>query len=111
MKFCPECNSILHYVEDEGVLKEKCRSCTYINECDVRIIDTMEYKQKGSLMENKTYYIYDPTLPRTTKKECPNKDCPSRDNKMIQEAVFYSNDKTMKLIYICVVCNTEWSYS
>lgn len=112
MKFCPECDSILYYEETDNILMEKCKQCGYNMVCTDRIIETTIYKS-SQLQSNdmRNYARYDPTLPRTIHKECPNINCPSRKNKLIQEAVFYSDPNTMKLIYTCTVCNTQWQYA
>ncbi len=108
MKFCPECSSMLYYIEETAVLYEKCKNCGYSSECNDRIIESNIYK-KSTIhdAESKSYLRYDSTLPRTIHKECPNPDCPSRKNKVLQQAVFYPDPMTMKLIYICTTCNTE----
>lgn len=112
MSFCPNCNNILNYIENtEGILEEKCKVCNYSTECNKRIISTTLYKKNENYIENKHYYVYDPTLPRTKHKICPNENCPSRKNTVLQEAVFYSDPVTLRVIYICVVCKTEWKYS
>jgi DNA-directed RNA polymerase subunit M/transcription elongation factor TFIIS len=112
MKFCPECDSMLYHIESNGELIEKCKECDYSSPCYDRIIETNVYKNTTlQSADSKRYIRYDPALPRTIHKECPNEDCPSRNNKLLQEAVFYPDRLTMKLIYICVICNTEWKYS
>lgn len=110
MKFCPECASMLYYIEENSLLNEKCKNCGYSDVCNDRIIESSIYKISKS-KETNSYIRYDPALPRTIHKECPNEDCPSRKDKAIQEAVFYPDPQSMKLIYICVVCNTQWQYS
>ncbi len=112
MKFCPECGSMLYYIEEGSVLYTKCKSCGYSTECHDRIIESSIYTVSNTqISENKSYMRYDSTLPRTIHKECPNEDCQSRKDKVFQEAVFYPDPLTMKLIYICIICNTEWKYS
>lgn len=112
MKFCPECDSLLYYHEDSNILYEKCDNCGYTAECQEHVIDSKSYQKNNlQITEAKSYARYDNALPRTIHKECPNKDCPSRKNKVLQEAVYYPDKLTMKLIYICTVCNTQWQYS
>ena len=112
MKFCPECSSMLYYIEENAALYGKCKNCGYSAECHDRIIESVIYKINNiHSTESKNYLRYDPTLPRTIHKKCPNNDCPSRKNKVLQQAVFYPDQTTMKLIYICTVCNTEWRYT
>lgn len=111
MKFCPECDSMLYYVEENNILYEICKVCGYKDQCHDHVIESSIYKITNIQTETNNFTRYDPTLPRTIHNECPNDDCPSRKNKNIQEAVFYSDKLTMKLIYICTVCNTQWQYS
>lgn len=110
MKFCPECDSMLNYIEENALLHVKCNNCGYFDECSDRVIESYIYKSKNINVTNK-YAIFDPSLPRTIHKECPNDKCPSRKDKGLQEAVFYPNKNTMELIYICTFCNTQWQYS
>ena len=112
LKFCPECESMLYYIEENAKLTEQCKNCGYKGECKDRIIETSHYKMNNiQTLSSKSYIRYDPSLPRTVHKICPNDDCPSRKDKVLQEAVFYPDSTTMKLIYICVACNTQWQYS
>ena len=112
MKFCPECDSMLYYIEEGGTLYNKCKICGYSSTCSDRVIESNIYRIGNiSHDESRNYYRYDPALSRTKHKECPNVDCLSRKNKVLQEAVFYSDPLTMKLIYICTLCNTEWKYT
>ena len=99
MKFCPECASLLYFIEESGVLYAKCKSCGYSEESHNRIIETTIYKVSNvHAIESRNYVRYDPALPRTIHKECPNDDCPSHKDKALQEAVFYPDSLTMKLI-------------
>lgn len=112
MKFCPECNSLLYYIEIDTILHEKCKICGFLQPSTDRLIEKKIYKSNNlETVENVNYFIYDPTLPRTIHQECPNTNCLSRKDKKLQEAVLYNDPETMKIIYICTVCNTQWSYA
>jgi len=112
MKFCPECDSILYYIEENGKLHEKCKICGYNGICDDHVIETTIYKSSNfQTSDTINYSRYDVTLPRTIHKQCPNEQCPSRKNNDLQEAVFYPDPITMKLVYMCIVCNTKWQNS
>ena len=50
------------------------------------------------------------TLPRTTKYICPNDDCITHSNPNKKEAIFFNEGDSLKNIYICKECNTEWKY-
>ena len=112
MKFCKQCNNILYPVEENDTLFEKCHSCGFSEKYTNKIIDTTIYKTSNIQdIGTKNYLIYDITLPRTIHKVCPNDNCPSRTNKALQEAVFFNDSNSLKLVYICMACNTEWRYS
>ena len=113
MKFCNICENMLYSTESENKLFLKCKNCGFKEEQKNAIVATKIYKDSGDSADNSInkYLIYDPTLPRTNKKKCPNPLCETQKNKSKQEAVFFPIDETMKLVYICKVCNTEWKYS
>jgi hypothetical protein len=102
---------MLNYIEENNALYEICNNCGHKDVSHDRIIESTIYKISNKNIGNNNYIRYDPTLPRTIHKECPNDECPSRKDKKMQEAVFYPDKLTMKLIYICIVCNTQWQYS
>ena len=120
MQFCKECENKLFAVEEEleenGIVQtklvNKCLNCGSIEDYNESVISKKIYKNKSTISsENNKYLIYDPTIPRTKNKECPNKSCPSKNNKELQEAIFIQDALTIKLTFICVLCNTEWKYS
>jgi len=112
MQFCKECENKLFPVEEENKLWNKCIDCGFREEYNVSIIEKTIYKGKETVSnDNNKYLIYDNTIPRTTQKQCPNKNCISVSKPELQEAVFIQDPVTIKLTYICVNCNTEWKYS
>ena len=113
MKFCSICENMLYSIEEDNNLFLKCKNCGFKEEQKNAVVITKVYKDSGDTTESNVnkYLIHDPTLPRTCKKKCPNVFCTSNQNKGKQEAVFFPIDSTMKLVYICIECNTEWKYS
>lgn len=114
MKFCSNCGNLLSPMEnDEGKLIGKCnQGCGNEENYDDKIIKKTVYKMTGnSDIVNQENLIYDSTLPRTQHIECPNEECASKKDKKLQEAVFYQNDNTLKVNYICTVCTSTWKYS
>ncbi len=113
MNFCPECENKLYPTEEEEVLYNKCLKCKFKEECKESVIDKKIYKSSGLNVVTTTnkFSIHDPSLPRTSKKECPNRDCPSHQEGGIQEAIFIMNPTSLKLTYICTQCTSEWRYS
>ena len=65
--------------------------------------------EKAYIHDINAYTKNDPTLPRTTIIKCPNQACPiDSDNK--KEVIYLRyDDKNMKYIYLCCVCNTTWT--
>jgi DNA-directed RNA polymerase subunit M/transcription elongation factor TFIIS len=111
MKFCPECESLLHYREKDGKLVHKCNGCNYISETNETLISQNSYLSNNNpTFGNKKNFIYDMTLPRTTKYICPNDDCITHANPNKKEAIFFNEGDSLKSIYICKECNTEWKY-
>ena len=112
MKFCPNCNTLLQKNDEEYKLMEFCHNCGFKQESKDDLVHLSTYKNIFTIPNIfNRYVIYDPTLPRTKLKQCPNEECPSRDNLEIQEAVFYPERKTLRLTYVCCVCSTEWKYT
>jgi len=112
MNFCPECESMLYYQDENEVLYETCKDCGYKKKCENHIIESKVYNTKKIKNDdNKNNTRYDNSLPRTIHKKCPNEKCDSRKKPELQEAVYYSDQTTLKAVYICVICNTQWQYS
>jgi hypothetical protein len=110
-EFCPECDNKLYPTEIDKELYNKC-DCGFKELYDNnKIINKKNYKNKGSIsINNNKYVIFDPAIPRTIHKVCPNKSCISVSNPELQEAVFKQDPITIRLEYICVHCRTEWKY-
>jgi len=120
MHFCEKCQNMYYLKiseEDGNKLIYYCRNCGFedstltsenicVSETTVRR-DSQKYTQTIN-----EYTKEDPTLPRITTIRCPNQECKS--NKEGEEAssreVLYIryDDKNMKYIYMCAVCDTVW---
>jgi hypothetical protein len=50
----------------------------------------------------------EPILPRTSDYVCPNAKCKTHTDIDSKEAVFYRNDKSFNLTYICCACYNQW---
>lgn len=53
---------------------------------------------------------YSDIIPRTRKYICPNKKCPSHTNLHRREAVFFRLNNSFRVKYICLACDTNFSY-
>lgn len=106
MRFCPDCNNMLHEFSGANI---KCRSCPYTEP-----IPTLVYERNltgnASRLSINPYVIHDPTLPRFTHLTCYNKSCPTIGGKVPCDVVGIKEDLT-RLIwsYVCAVCTTTWT--
>jgi hypothetical protein len=90
----------------------KCNNCNFSKE----IIETtllyqlnMEDKvSKISSLEENELQSKDPTLPRTHDYTCKNSSCITHKESMRKEAVFYKDNKSYKVNYICTLCYYNW---
>ena len=111
MEFCPECESLLDFPEKDGKLIVFCNSCGYTKESDKILITQQNYSATSFNNEtNRRFYVFDPTFPITTKYTCPNENCQSRTNENKKEAIFFNDDITLKRVFICKTCYSEWNY-
>ena len=112
MNFCKTCDNKLYPLEEEDKLYLSCQDCGFKEINENTVIERKNFKKKDvSIIDNKKFYIYDNSLPRTIQKQCPNKNCDSNKNNKKSESVFIQDPKSLKLTYICGACNFEWKYS
>ena len=115
MHFCSNCDN-MYYIRidanDPNKLVYYCRKCgnedDLFNIDNVSIVKTDIKKNEDSFSHiiNK-YTKLDPTLPRTDKIQCPNKDCDSKEK--TSEIIYIRyNDRDMKYVYLCSTCDTVW---
>ena len=118
MHFCSKCENMYYIKIDEknpNKLIYYCRKCGNENELfdsdNVTILNTNIKKSEDSFTHiiNK-YTKLDPTLPRTDKVLCPNKDCETNTDKNNKREIIYIryNDSEMKYVYLCSTCDTVW---
>lgn len=125
IQFCPECNnnfSNYSYVTEKednkpvNYLVYTCQSCLYtqkkksVNNLEDAILFTKNNLNKLPDKEVHSDMCIDPTLPHTTRVECPNKGCASNreENPVMRNIVFFHYNVEMKLAYICCVCHSFW---
>ena len=71
MKFCPECNNLLYYLESNDTIYLECNNCGHKEENDKNVLLTKLYKSDTEFsMSSNINYKYDPTLPRTIHRPC-----------------------------------------
>ena len=118
MHFCNKCENMYYIKIDEkntNKLIYYCRKCGNENDLfntdNVTILNTNIKKSEDSFTHiiNK-YTKLDPTLPRTDKVLCPNKDCETNLDKDFKREIIYIryNDIEMKYVYLCSTCDTVW---
>lgn len=111
MEFCPDCESMLYYQEEEGGLINFCQGCGYKAKSIRTLISQNSYSKSNiATFGSRKNYIYDNTLPRTTKYVCPNEDCVSHKDGEKREAIFFNEGDSLKHVFICKACQTEWKY-
>jgi len=54
------------------------------------------------------FYISDPLNPRTKDYNCKNANCITHKNESLKEAIFFKNNDSYKLTYVCTVCSYLW---
>lgn len=112
MKFCPDCNNLLYYLESEDSIYLVCHNCGHKEDNENNVLLTKLYKNNVQFSTTSNqYYKFDPTLPHTKHRICQNKDCPSNKDESLREAVYLTDKTTLQLLFICCVCNAEWKYS
>jgi len=120
MRFCSNCEN-MYYIRIDANNTNKlvyyCRKCgnedIQFNADNVSIVKTEIKKSEESFSHiiNK-YTKLDPTLPRTNKVLCPNKDCETNTKEADREIIYIRyNDTDMKYIYLCSTCDTVWKPS
>ena len=123
MHFCTQCGNMYYLrlkTEGSDQLIYYCRNCghtddslqeanLYVSKKEIQV--SMNYKNKIN-----KYTKLDPTLPRINTINCPNKECPSnttegksQDPQEEKEILYIRyDDKNMKFVYMCAVCDTIW---
>lgn len=138
MHFCIKCGNMYYIKIDEKSeeLIYNCRKCGHTNSDLINQLDNL-CVSKTELTMNSTidysniineYTKLDPTLPRIDNIDCPNKNCSSniqpssndgeqKDNnkspkeKPKEKEIIYLryDDKNMKYLYLCAVCDHYWN--
>lgn len=93
-----------------------CRNCGHTD--DTLTIDNVCVVDSGSSKSAKLsnvvnrYTKLDPTLPHTKTIRCPNSGCGSNEDESKRDVIYIRyDDRAMKYVYICAVCDTMWTTS
>ena len=89
-----------------------CNNCNYNkNITETTLLYQLITEEKNNKIFNIEYnklLANDPLLPHTKDYTCKNSVCDTHTNKSIKDAVFYKENNTYKVTYICTVCNYSW---
>jgi DNA-directed RNA polymerase subunit M/transcription elongation factor TFIIS len=117
MHFCSVCEN-MYYIRidanDPNKLVYYCRKCgnedALFDTDNVSIVKTNIKKSEQSFSHIINQYTkLDPSLPRTSKVLCPNKDCETNTHDKEREIIYIRyNDTDMKYVYLCSTCDTVW---
>jgi hypothetical protein len=90
----------------------KCSNCNFtkqIVETTLLFQINMEDKDiKVKTLEENKLIIKNPILPHTHDYTCKNPLCETHKNPKIKDSVFYKDNKSYKVNYICCACNYSW---
>lgn len=104
LNFCDVCGTLYNYINKNNKLYFNCRNCKNQVESTNYLVSINNYNQtqKKINIEPNLNMIYDNTLQRTKKVECPK--CIDKTEVCCYRPSF--NDLT--LAYICVKCQHFW---
>ena len=124
MHFCDKCENMLYIrllEEDSDSLVYYCRNCGHSS--DLIDKDNICVSKTDIVVQEKAYSHHineytklDPTLPRTNNIKCPNQSCQSNMQNLEESNINNTNeviylrydDKNMKYMYICTICDKVW---
>ena len=108
--------TILENIFNNNVLSTaefKCNNCNYKNQIVKTTllynIDLNEVTTSILTYDEAVLMTQNPLLPHTTEFVCINNKCESITNNKIKDAVFYKNNKSYNVNYICTVCFHNWN--
>lgn len=108
-------NKISKLYEDVpyGSIEFKCTNCNNSLEIKESILlyelDVNSKNDKIKTNEENQLFCNNPALPRTHDYICKNEFCDTNKNSKInKEAVFYRENNSMKVNYICCICYHNW---
>lgn len=117
MKFCNVCDN-MYYIqiksEDSDELMYYCRKCGDV--CDMGMDETLAITSSSLNLDKSNfddvinkYTKYDPTLPKVNFVSCPNENCSSHsENKESNILYIRYDEKKMKYVYLCTICDLAW---
>jgi len=89
-----------------------CNNCNWKQniESTVKLYSFNTNENVKKISPNEYIMLYNnPILSRTKDYTCKNKNCASHKNSKIKEAVFFHENNSLQLKYICGVCYSSWN--
>lgn len=123
MFFCPKCKYIFDVKKS---IDEKntdlisgsfsCNNCGYSETINKSVklyeIDFNKKNDNSDLdldLEDLKILSNDPTLPRTKDYTCKNINCITQHDTLNKEAIFFRDNNSYLVNYVCTVCNSKWT--
>ncbi len=113
IEFCPTCHNYLYLESGPESLTKTCKTCGFRKDTDkgglimetiLQVKSSEEYKYTVNEFTKE-----DPRLPHYKNLSCPNRQCPTAQGGVENDVIVIKNDqKNLRFVYICNVCNTEW---
>jgi hypothetical protein len=89
-----------------------CKNCGFIDNINETIllyqIDLNSQKTKINSIEDNKLISLNPMLPRTKDYNCKNINCITHKDTTNKEAVFYKENNSFNVNYVCTVCFSSW---
>ena len=88
-----------------------CNNCNYSKQLDKTFL-LYKFEKKNDLesktIEDNKILSKSPILPRTRDYICKNVSCKTFKDPNLKEAVYYRDENSFSLNYLCTVCNYNW---
>jgi hypothetical protein len=104
-------NNLFEEVLNTGA-EFKCNNCNNIEPIKKTVLlynlNLEENQKKIRTLEENEFICKDPILPRTHDYVCKNPNCITHKNPKNKESVFFKENNTFRVNYICCVCFYSW---
>lgn len=92
-----------------------CNNCTYNKKIDksVMLYKLILYDNEEIIVKSEEEILlmkHDILLPHITDYTCPNSNCKTNKENIIKDALFYKDNNSYKMRYLCCVCDTIFTY-
>jgi len=89
-----------------------CNNCNYSKQLDKTFL-LYKFEKTNNIDNNKTIednkiLAESPILPRTKDYMCKNPSCKTLKDPSLKEAIYYRDENSFTLNYLCTVCNYNW---